>query len=213
MAKGKTVRTWRRTMIILILLVGVGFGAVIFSLVKLQLIQGPELQKRATDQQLKDTTLSAKRGTIYDCNMKELAKSATVWDVILEPAYITDKNRDVIASGLSEILGINKDEIVKRSQKKTYYEILKSKVEEDVRNKILEFKSKNNITSGIRLEENYKRYYPYGKFAATVLGFTGTDNQGLAGVEAEYDSELTGTPGRLVTAQNAVGTDMNFKYE
>ncbi|WBY64572.1 penicillin-binding transpeptidase domain-containing protein [Thermocaproicibacter melissae] len=213
MAKGKTVRTWRRTMIILILLVGVGFGAVIFSLVKLQLIQGPELQKRATDQQLKDTTLSAKRGTIYDCNMKELAKSATVWDVILEPAYITDKNRDVIASGLSEILGINKDEIVKRSQKKTYYEILKSKVEEDVRNKILEFKSKNNITSGIRLEENYKRYYPYGKFAATVLGFTGTDNQGLAGVEAEYDSELTGTPGRLVTAQNAVGTDMNFQYE
>lgn len=200
-------------MIIMILLVGCGFGAVIFSLVKLQLIQGPDLQRRATNQQLKDTTLTAKRGTIYDCNMKELAKSATVWDVILEPAYISDDDRDLIASGLSEILGISKDEIVKRSQKKTYYEILKSKVEEDVRNKILKFKADNKITSGIRLEENYKRYYPYGKFAATVLGFTGTDSQGLSGVEAEYDSQLTGTPGRLVTAQNAVGTDMNFQYE
>lgn len=192
-------------MVIMILLVVCGFGAVIFSLVKLQLVQGPDLQRRATDQQLKDTTLSAKRGTIYDCNMKELAKSATVWDVILEPAYISDDDRDLIASGLSQILGISKDEIIKRSQKKTYYEILKSKVEEDVRNKILKFKADNKITSGIRLEENYKRYYPYGKFAATVLGFTGTDSQGLSGIEAEYDSQLTGTPGRLVTAQNAVG--------
>ena len=213
MAKGKTVRTWRRTVLIMVLLVVGGFGAVIFTLAKLQLIEGPKLQQLATDQQLKDTTLTAKRGTIYDCNMKELAKSATVWDVILEPAYITDQDRDLIATGLSQILGIPKDDIIKRSQKKSYYEIIQSKVEEDVRDKVLKFKSDNKITSGIRLEEDYKRYYPYGKFAATVLGFTGTDSQGLAGVEAEYDSQLTGTPGRLVTAQNAVGTDMNFQYE
>lgn len=213
MAKGTTVRTWHRTVLVLVLLVVVGFGAVIFSLVKLQLIQGPELQKLATEQQLKDSTLTAKRGTIYDCNMKELAKSATVWDVILEPAYIDDKNRDVIATGLSQILGISKDDIIKESKKKVYYDRIKSKVESDVRDKILKFKTDHKITSGIRLEENYKRYYPYGKFAATVLGFTGTDSQGLSGIEAEYDSQLTGTPGRLVTAQNAVGTDMNFQYE
>lgn len=204
---------WHRTVFILVFLVTIGFGAVIFSLVKLQLIDGSSLQMRATDQQLKDTTLTAKRGTIYDCNMKELAKSATVWDVILEPAFITDKNRDTIASGLSKILGISKDEIITRSKKKTYYDKLKTKVESDVRDQILKFKTDHNITNGIRLVENYKRYYPYGNFAATVLGFTGTDSQGLAGVEAQYDSELTGTAGRLVTAKNAVGTDMNFQYE
>lgn len=213
MTKGTTIRTWHRTVFILAFLVLIGFGAIIYSLVKLQLVEGPSLQMRATEQQLKDTTLTAKRGTVYDCNMKELAKSATVWDVILEPAYITDKNRDTIATGLSQILGISKDEIITRSKKKTYYDKLKSKVESDVRDRILKFKTDNKITSGIRLVENYKRYYPYGKFAATVLGFTGTDSQGLAGVEAEYDSQLTGTAGRLVTAQNAVGTDMNFQYE
>jgi stage V sporulation protein D (sporulation-specific penicillin-binding protein) len=214
MAKGTTVRTWHRTVLFLILMIVVGFGAVIFSLVKLQLIEGPELQKQAAEQQLKDSTLTAKRGTIYDCNMKELAKSATVWDVVLRPAYIkNDEQRELIANGLSQILGVNKDDIIKSSKKKTYYEKIKSKVESDVRDKVLQFKTDHHITSAISLDENYKRYYPYGRFAATVLGFTGTDSQGLSGVEAEYDSELTGTPGRLVTAQNAVGTDMNFQYE
>ncbi|HEX3016680.1 MAG TPA: penicillin-binding transpeptidase domain-containing protein [Caproicibacter sp.] len=213
MAKGTTIRMWHRTVFILALLVSVGFGAVIFSLVKLQLIDGSSLQMRATDQQLKDTTLTAKRGTIYDCNMKELAKSASVWDVILEPAFITDDNRETIVSGLSKILGISKEKLVTESKKKTYYDKIASKVEPDVRDEILKFKTDNKITNGIRLDENYKRYYPYGNFAATVLGFTGTDSQGLAGVEAQYDSELTGTTGRLVTAKNAVGADMNFQYE
>ncbi|HBT90503.1 MAG TPA: stage V sporulation protein D [Ruminococcaceae bacterium] len=213
MAKGTTIRMWHRTALILAVLIIAGFGTLVASLVKLQLIQGPELQMRATDQYLKDTTLAAKRGTIYDCNRKELAKSATVWDVILEPAFITDENREKIADGLSKILGMDKQEILKRSRKKTYYDKLKSKVESDVRDKILKFKEENGITSGIRLVENYKRYYPYGAFAATVLGFTGADNQGLAGVEAQYDSQLTGVAGRLVTAKNAMGTNMPFQYE
>lgn len=213
MAKGTTVRTWHRTVFILILLIAVGFGAVVFSLVKLQLIEGPGLQELAMEQQLKDTTLTAKRGTIYDCNMKELARSATVWDVVLEPAFITDKDRGTIADGLSKILGMSKSDIIERSKKKTYYDKLKGKVESDVKDKILKFKSDHNITNGIRLVENYKRYYPYGQFASTVLGFTGTDSQGLAGVEAQYNSALTGTSGRLVTAKNAVGTNMNFQYE
>lgn len=213
MAKGTTIRMWHRTIFILFVLMVVGFGAVIFSLVKLQLVRGSELQMRAVDQQLKDTTLTAQRGTIYDCNRKELAKSANVWKVVLEPAYITDENRNVIAEGLSKILDIDKDDILKRSRKKTFYDVLKGKVESDVKDKILEFQEKNDITNGIRLIEDYKRYYPYGAFASTVLGFTGTDCQGLSGIEAEYDNELTGVSGRLVTAKNAVGTDMPFQYE
>ncbi len=214
MAKGTTIRLWRRTVLTLLLLVIGGFGTIIFSLVRLQLIDGPSLQMRAVDQYLKDTPLTAKRGTIYDCNMKPLAESATVWDVILAPAYMDSKKQDIIASGLSKILGMKKEDILKRCKnKKSYYEILKKKVESDTRSQILKFKNDNKLTNEIRLVEDYKRYYRYGAFASTVLGFTGTDNQGLAGVEAEYDNELTGTDGRLVEAKNAVGTDMPFQYE
>ena len=213
MAKGTTIRMWHRTVAVLTAVTLLGFGTDVFSLAKLQIVQGASLRMQATDQQLKDTTLTAKRGTIYDCNMKPLAESATVWDVVLEPAAITDKNREVIADGLSKILKLDKQDIIDRSKKKTYYDKLASKVDSDIRNQILAFKEKNKITDGIRLIENYKRYYKYGAFASTVLGFTGTDSQGLSGIEAEYDSELTGTAGRLVTAKNAVGTDMPYQYE
>jgi len=213
MAKGTTIRMWRRTIFVLLVLIVVGFGAIIFSLAKLQLVQGESLQTRAVDQQLKNTTLSAQRGTIYDCNMKPLAQSATVWKVVLEPAFITDKNRETIAAGLAKILGMDKADIIQRSKKKTYYDELKRKVETDVKDQIIKFKTDNKIGSGIRLIEDYKRYYPYGAFAASVLGFTGSDSQGLAGVEQEYDSYLTGVSGKLVTAKNAIGTDMPFQYE
>ncbi|MBW7571674.1 penicillin-binding transpeptidase domain-containing protein [Caproiciproducens faecalis] len=213
MAKGTTIRMWRRTIFVLVVLIAVGFGAIIFSLARLQLVEGESLQTRAVDQQLKDTSISAQRGTIYDCNMKPLAQSATVWKVVLEPAFITDKNREKIADGLSKILGMDKNEIMERSKKKTYYDELKRKVETDVKDEVLKFKSDNEIGSGIRLIEDYKRYYPYGAFAASVLGFTGTDSQGLYGIEKQYDSYLTGVPGKLVTAKNAIGTDMPFQYE
>lgn len=213
MVKGTTIRMWRRTVFILLVLMIIGFGAITVSLVRLQLVEGASLEMRAVDQQLKDTPLNAQRGTIYDCNMKPLAQSATVWQVVLEPNFITDKNRETIAEGLSQILHMDKNVILEHSKKKTYYDVLKRKVESDVKDQILAFKQKNKIDSGIRLLEDYKRYYPYGAFASTVLGFTGTDSQGLAGVEAQYDSYLTGVSGKLVTAKNAIGTDMPFQYE
>ena len=213
MAKGTTVRMWHRTVFILLLMVLLGFGAVVMSLVRLQIVEGETLKMRAVDNQVKDTVLTAQRGSIYDRNMKLLAQSATVWQVVLEPAYITDKNRETIASGLAKILGMDESVILEHTKKKTYYDVIKRKVESDVKDQVLAFKEKNNITNGIRLLEDYKRYYPYGAFASTVLGFTGVDSQGLAGVEAQYDSYLTGVSGKLVTAKNAVGTDMQFKYE
>lgn len=213
MAKGTTVRMWHRTIMVLIGLIIIGFGAVIVSLIRLQIFQAEDLSMRAVDQQLQNTTLSAQRGTIYDSNMKELAKSATVWKVVLEPAYITDKNRDLIATGLSKILDMDKEDIIKRSRKKSYYDELKRKVESDVKDEVLKFKKDNKIGNGIQLLADYKRYYPYGQFAASVLGFVGSESQGLAGVEQQYDSYLTGTSGKLVTAKNAIGTDMPFQYE
>ncbi|WP_326974585.1 penicillin-binding transpeptidase domain-containing protein [Caproicibacter sp. BJN0012] len=213
MAKGTTIRMWHRTVFVLLMMILAGFGAVVFNLVRLQIVEGETLKMRAVDNQVKDTVLTAQRGTIYDQNMKVLAQSATVWQVVLEPAYITDKNRDLIAAGLAKILNMDKNVILEHSKKRTYYDVIKRKVESDVKDQIVAFKDKNGITNGVRLIEDYKRYYPYGTLASTVLGFTGTDSQGLSGVEAEYDSELTGVSGKLVTAKNAIGTDMQYDYE
>ncbi len=214
MAKGTTIRMWRRALFVLIALIVIGFGVIVFRLVQLQIVQGESLQQMATEQQLKDTKINAQRGTIYDCNMKPLAQSATVWTVVLESAYLKDDDtKEKVANGLSQILDMNKDEILEKANKKSFYTVIKRKVESDIKDKIIEFQKDNKITTGIRLVEDYKRYYPYGDFASCVIGFTGTDSQGLSGLESYYNEYLTGQSGRLVTARNAIGTDMPFDYE
>lgn len=213
MAKGTTIRMWRRTLVLLVL-VAFGFGAVIVNLIRLQIVDGEELKKAAIDQSLRPTTLTAQRGTIYDASgTKILAQSASVWTVALEPAYIKKEDKTVLARGLAEILDMEESEVLELANKNTYFTYLKRKVETDKKDEILAFMEENNISRGVQLIQDYKRYYPYGNFMGPVLGFTGTDNQGLSGLEYQYDTELSGTAGRLVTAKNAVGTDMPFQYE
>ena len=214
MAKGPSVRMWRRTLIVMVAITVLGFGLVIGSLFRVTIVDGKDLQQRAIEQSLRNTSLSAQRGTIYDANGNVLAKSASVWTVILEPAYIEDdETRGVIADGLAEILDMDRETIMEKAKQQSYYTYLKREVETEIKDEILAFMEEKEISRGIILEEAYKRYYPYGTLASTVLGFTGTDDQGLAGIEAEYDTELSGTAGRLITAKNAIGTDMPFEYE
>ena len=214
MSKGTTVRMWRRALIVLTMLVVVGFSVIIVRLVNLQLVNGEMLTQMATDQQLKDTKISAQRGTIYDCNKRPLAQSATVWTVVLEPAYLKDdEKRNLVADKLSEILELDRNDVFEKSKKKSFYTVLKRKIDTDVKDKVVEFQKEYRIKSGIRLIEDYKRYYPYGDFASAVLGFVGSDNQGLAGIESYYNEYLTGESGRLVIAKNAIGTDMPFDDE
>ncbi len=216
MAKGTTVKMWRRTLIVLIVMVALGFGLIVVSLIRLQLVDGAELQKAAVDQQLRDTTISAQRGTIYDRNMKPLAQSATVWKVVMAPAYIDKEDetlRRKISTGVADILELDAEDVYKRTEGTSYYDVLKTKVETDVKDRLVQFIEENDLGNTIQLQEDYKRYYPFGSFASTILGFTGTDGQGLAGLEAYYDEYLSGTAGRLVTAKNAVGTDMPFQYQ
>ena len=116
MARGTTVRMWRRSLFVLLVLIFLGFGIGIFRLAQLQLVQGAELKQMAIEQQLKDTKVSAQRGTIYDCNMKPLAQSATVWTVVLEPAYLPDdQSKEMVAKGLSEILELDQEEILTKA--------------------------------------------------------------------------------------------------
>lgn len=222
MAKGTTVRMWRRTIFVLLVLIVGGFGTLVVSLFRLQILEGEELQTRAVNQQTQDTSLSAKRGTIYDCNMKVLATSADVWKIVLDPNYIrkelvtkegNENIQDVIAERLASILGKDQETIRALMEKQTYYAVAATKVETDVKDQILELKTELNLGNAIQLEPDYKRYYPYGAFASSVLGFTNSENQGVTGVEASYNSYLSGTPGKLVTAKNAWGIDMPYQYE
>ena len=214
MAKSNRSGVWQRTMVIVGFVLVLGFGAVITNLVRLQLVNGETLKTDAVDQSLQSTQLTPSRGTIYDATgTKVLAQSASVWTVALEPNYIDEGDDVKIAKGLSEILGLDYDAVLKKAQQNSYFVYVKRKVETEVRDEIVQYIKDEKIGRGITLMEDYKRYYPYGTTASTVLGFTGTDNQGLAGVETEYDSELTGTAGRLVSAKNAQGDDMPFQYD
>ena len=218
LAKGMKEKMWHKAMGLAAVVVFVGFGLVVINLFRWQIVRGEELSNAALDQSLQSTTLSAMRGTIYDSTGKILAQSASVWTVVLEPAYFSyyddpGATRRKVASGLAPILELDEEEIYEKTQGNSYFVYLKRRVETSVRDEINKFLEDNGISAGVRLIEDYKRYYPYGQVASTVLGFTGTDGQGLEGLELQYDTELRGTAGRLISAQNALGTDMPFEYE
>ena len=194
------------------------------SLVRIMIIKGEEYQAKASEQQLYDSLITAPRGDIYDSNMNLLATSSPAWTVYLTPNGINklddqdtaEKIRKTISEGLSSILGMEYDKIYELTQKKSYYVIVKKKIEQETVEQIRQFILDNEeleIASYIGLDETTKRYYPNDSLASTVLGFVGDDNQGLAGLESYYDNELTGVAGRVVAAKNAKGTDMLFSYE
>lgn len=175
----------------------------------IQFVRGGEYSKEAAMQQTKDVAISSKRGTIYDRNLIELAKSASADTVTACPREITKagKTNDV-ATGLSQILGMDKDKVYAILAKDSSYEVVKRKIDKDQADAI---RKKGYV--GITLVEDFKRYYPGGSLASHIIGFVGTDNQGLAGIEMIYENYLKGLPGRIITAQNAAGTDMPYKYE
>lgn len=202
----------------LVVLLLVGFGLAIGRLFYFSIIKGDELQKKAYSLQLRDTTISAKRGSIYDTNGKTLAQSATVWQVVLAPAYFkTDEQRTYVAQKLAEILDLNQNDVYEKTKENNYYSVVKRKVETTEKEKVLklskELAKKYDLGNVIELIEDYKRYYPYGDFASTIIGFTGMDGVGREGIEYQYDTQLTGVPGRVITAKDVHGTEMPYKYE
>lgn len=215
MAAGNSQKMWRKAVVVALFMLVIGFGAAIISLFRWQIIEGEELKTAAFDQSLRSTSLTAMRGTIYDATEdKVLAKSASVWTVVLEPATIKKEDEEKIASGLAEILELDKDNIIAKMQdKSSYYNVIKRKVETSVRDAVNDFLQEIKVSQGVRFIDDYKRYYPYGTVASAVLGYTGTDNTGLDGLEVQYDKELRGTAGRMISAKDAVGDDMPFQYE
>lgn len=215
--RGTTAKLNRRTFFIVGLIIA-GLVMVAARLLYFQTVMAEELQKRAVEQQLSDTTLSARRGSIYDKNGNLLAQSLTVWNIVLEPANIkTDDDRKLITDGLVKLLDVDKNDLYERAGRNNFYEVVKRKVSTDVKDKVMEFVSElyreHGVPVAVKAIEDYKRYYTNDNFAADVIGFVGADSQGLAGVEYQYNEYLKGKNGRLVVARNAIGNEMPFPYE
>lgn len=206
-------RQMQRRGLFLMGLCGVAVFLVLLArLYKLQIIDHEKYESMAIEQQLRSTPTSAQRGVIYDTNMNPLAVSASVDNVYLSPAEIKayGEDREFIARGLSEILGLDRDDVYKKTgQSGSWYVTVARKLEKEQADAVRRFKAENNIR-GVRLETDTKRYYPNSSLACHVIGFVGTDNYGLEGIEARFDSALSGTPGRTVRATNAYGTDLLF---
>lgn len=221
MAKGLTKQMWQRTLIVCLVIVAMLGILDVGRLFYLQVIAGEKYQVKAQQQQLSDTKVSAQRGSIYDANMNVIAQSATVWNVYVNPRKINDDNRNLIVNGLSAALGLDeagKAKLLEDTNKDTTYVEVAKKVENPVKMAVSEFLSseeakKAKLAAIIGMTQATKRYYPANNFASTVVGFTGTDDQGLAGVEAYYDDVLTGTPGRIITAKDAVSNAMPNEFE
>ena len=216
--KGVNQKLRHRTMILLAIILVIGFGAATCRLAFLQVVKGESLSQKAVEQQLHDTEISAKRGTIYDRTGKVLAQSASVWRVVMAPAnFKTDEQREYVAKNLSKILDLDYDEVLKETKENSYYVSVKRKIETKERNKILKLQDtlseKYKLENVIQLLDDYKRYYPYNELASSVIGFTGEDDQGLEGLEYQYNKYLSGTSGRLISARNSQGVDMPFAYE
>ncbi len=185
-------------------------GVLCVRLVDLQVVNSKFYAERAIEQQFSEESIPAQRGSIYDRNMTPLAESATAWDVAISPAYIqNNKQRKLIASTLAPILSLDESTLYKTINSKSKYLVLAKKIDKTKADAITKFKNKYSIGC-LTLVQDSKRYYPFGNFASQLIGFTGSDGQGLAGVEAEYDSLLTGTAGIDISARTSTGKKMPY---
>lgn len=188
--------------------------ALIVRVAWIQLVNGEWYQKKAALQQNQNRTISPRRGTIFDRNGKELAISASVETISANPQIISQskQNIDAVAEQLAQILSMEKDDVYKKISKKSRYEIIKRKVDKTVGDQVRKWKQDNNL-DGLYIDEDSKRFYPNRNLAAHIIGFTGTDNQGLEGMEKIMEQYLKGVPGKILSEVDAGGREVPFKEE
>lgn len=180
----------------------------------IQFIKGEELQAMAYMQQTLDRNISPKRGTIYDATGKTiLAVSSTVETITVTPTTIKKEDREKIATALSNIFSLDYENILKKVSKRSSIETIIKKVDKEKADELRVWMQNNNITTGINIDEDTKRYYPFNNLASQVIGFCGSDNQGLDGIEALYDKILKGSTGKITKLRDARGGDINDTSE
>ena len=176
----------------------------------LQFVEGSYLKEQAYKQQTINQIISPKRGNIYDSTGKALAISAQVDTITINPSKFekdddeeTARYRETVAKGLSEIFELDYNETLEKVSSDSQVETIAKKVEQDKVDELTTWMEENKISVGINIDEDTKRYYPYSNVASNVIGFCGSDNQGLSGIESKWDSVLTGTPGKIVSSQGS----------
>ncbi len=209
-----TFKQKKRIMLLLALVVMI-FFALLVRVAWLQIVRGEWLSSAAREQQTSDNIISPERGLIYDRNMKVLANNLSVETISITPKNVRDNSKQTpeqIAAKLAEILELDKDSVLNKINKKSNFEYIKKKVEKDQADAVRAYIEEYQL-DGIRFAEDTKRYYPYGNFASQVIGFAGSDNTGLEGIEMVYDEQLRGVPGRIVSANKTAGLEIPDNYE
>ncbi len=218
--KDKSKKITERRMIAVLLIFSLFAGYLTFNIFKLDFFLYDYYKNKTYDQVTTSSALKAKRGNIYDSNMNLLAGNDTTWRIFVSTKDIKHRELDdgkdycnLISDGLSKILSISKDTIYKKIKKTSQLDItIKKSASEAEYRAVLEFAKSNGIESLILTESESSRYYPGGTLAAHVLGFTGSDNQGLYGLEYYYDDLLAGTDGYYVYAKDASGNTLDTEY-
>ena len=193
--------------IVIILILAILIGRIGF----LQFVQGNYLKELAYNQQSINQIISPKRGAIYDSTGHTLATSASVDTITINPEKIKDsKNNDntqalkeKVAKAFSDIFELDYDETLKKVTSTSKVETIAKKVEQEKVDQLKKWMEENNVSVGINIDEDTKRYYPNDSLLAQVLGSCGSDNQGLSGIEKKWDDVLSGTPGKIVSSKSA----------
>lgn len=204
----------KKKMLMVLIVFLLGFLYVLGYVVYWQLVCGSELSQAALEQQTRDKTINSKRGAILDRNGNVLAASIAVETLTASPVDVkkNDDSIEEISQDIAKIIGEEYTSVYDKLNRNTSYVVIKRKMDKEVGDKVRSYLQDNDV-SGFALISDTKRYYPYDNLASHVIGFAGTDNQGLAGIELEYDSYLKGASGRLITASDASGSAMPFDYE
>lgn len=183
-------------------------------LAHIQFVRGNELRSMAYMQQTLDRNINPRRGTIYDSTGNTvLAVSSTVETITVNPINIAKENKEKVATALTNIFDLDYETVLKRVTKRSSIETIVKKVDKEKADELRIWMNDNNITSGINIDEDTKRYYPYNNLASQIIGFCGSDNQGLDGIEAWYDKELKGSKGKITKVTDAKGGEIENSTE
>ena len=203
----------KRRMIIMLLMATIILLALIIRVGWIQFVDGSKLQTMAYEQQTLDRKINPKRGIIYDSNMTEIAVSSTVYTVTVNPTNIENKDKEKIAKKMSELFDLDYEKTLKKVKKRSSIETISRKEDKEKVDKLSIWLMENGIKEGINIDEDTKRYYPYNNFASHIIGFCGSDNQGLGGIEAKYDDILNGEKGRITRIKDAAGGEIEGTVE
>ncbi len=203
----------KKKMRIELILFIIGFLIISIKLGYVQFVKGKEYTQKAIEQLNNSRKVPANRGIIYDCNGNILANSSTVYTVNINPAKISQNNKEKVAKALSEIFSLEYEEVLKKVNQNVSVVNVAKKKPKELTDKLRIWMEQNNIKTGINIDEDTQRYYPYGSLASHVIGFCGSDNQGLDGLEAKYEKTLKGIDGYIDRAQNARGEDVGTDGE